>query len=358
MNKVILAPAGGRKTQSIIDLCQMGDDAQKRLIVTFTTTGQKVIKERLWKNGCSSTNMEVLGWYSFLLKHFIYPYVYDLYPEQIVKGLHFIKGEDPTQYAKGVRRYFDKTGKVYSTRIGKLAFDILKASSNTCIERLEGIYDEIYFDEAQDLGGNDLEILECLLKSKIKITIVGDVRQSVLKTSRSDWKNIKYDGFKKILWFRKMESNQLCIIEEIMTTWRCNQEIINFADSVLSKNLDFPPTKSKQTDVSGHDGVFVVSWENLSTYLDLYLPECYRYNVKSKVLDKTEAINFGLCKGRTVPRVLIYPTGPIKKFLKDPKKSLTDKSAALFYVAITRAIYSVAIVVKKPKEYRITEWKP
>lgn len=40
MNKVILAPAGGRKTQSIIVMCREGKDARKRLVVTFTTTGQ------------------------------------------------------------------------------------------------------------------------------------------------------------------------------------------------------------------------------------------------------------------------------------------------------------------------------
>lgn len=358
MNRIILAPAGGRKTQSIIELCREGEDARKRLIVTFTTTGQKVIEERLWLNKCSSSNIEVLGWYAFLLKHFIHPYVNDLYPGQIVKGLHFIEGKDPAQRAKGVKRYFDRAGKVYNTRIGKLAFDISKASNDACIERLEGIYDEIYFDEVQDLGGNDLEILELLFMSKIKITAVGDVRQSVLKTSRSDRKNSKYDGLEKILWFRKMESRKLCMIEEIKTTWRCNQEIIDFADSILPEYLDFPPTESKQLDITGHDGIFVVSWENLKFYLDCFTPECYRHNVNSKILNETKAINFGFCKGRTVPRVLIYPTGPMKKSLKDSKEKLADKAASLFYVAVTRAMYSVAIVVEKPEEYDIIEWRP
>jgi DNA helicase-2/ATP-dependent DNA helicase PcrA len=90
MNKVILAPAGGRKTQSIIEFCHSGDDSKKRLIVTYTTTGQNVIEERLWKSRRSGIQFEVRGWYSFLLKHFIYPYVYDLYPEQVVTGLHFV----------------------------------------------------------------------------------------------------------------------------------------------------------------------------------------------------------------------------------------------------------------------------
>lgn len=64
-------------------------------------------------------------------------------------------------------------------------------------------------------------------------------------------------------------------------------------------------------------------------------------------------MNFGMCKGRTVSRVLIYPTGPIVKFLKDSNNILTDSSASSFYVAITRAMYSVAIVVDKPEKYLV-----
>jgi len=358
MNRVILAPAGGRKTQSIVELCREGEETKKRLIVTFTTTGQKVIEERLWLNNCSSSNIEVLGWYAFLLKHFIHPYVNDLYPGQIVKGLHFVEGVDPTRYKKDFKRYFDASGKVYSNNIGKLAFDIARASNGACLERLEGIYHEIYFDEVQDLGGNDLEILELLMKSEIHITAVGDVRQSILRTSRTDTKNKKYDGLKKILWFRDMESQGFCEIEEIVSTWRCNKKIIDFADSVLPRDLEFPVTESMQIKETDHDGIFVVSWDNLKLYLERFSPECYRYNKNSEILEGTEAINFGLCKGKTVPRVLIYPTNPMKLFLKNPESVLKDQAASLFYVAITRAMYSVAMVVEKPEEYSIIEWEP
>lgn len=358
MNRVILAPAGGRKTQSIINMCQMGEESRKRLVVTFTTTGQKVIEDRLWENGCRSLNTEVLGWYAFLLQHFIYPYVYDLYPGQTAKGLHFVEGTDPTRYKKGVKRYFDDSGAVYSNNIGKLALDIAKSSGGACIERLQGIYHEIYFDEVQDLGGNDLDILELLMKSKLQITAVGDVRQSILRTSRTDRKNSKFDGLQKKIWFEKMGSQGLCEIKEITTTWRCNQRIIDFADSVLPIELDFPGTKSEQIKETDHDGVFVVNWENIEEYLSRYSPECYRYNVKIKILEGTEAINFGLCKGKTVKRVLIYPTTGMKNFLKNPEAKLKDKTASLFYVAITRAIHSVAIVVDRPNRYDLVEWKP
>lgn len=358
MNKVILAPAGGKKTQTIIDMCCEDGTPKEILILTYTTTGQKVIQDRLWKSKSVNNHIEVMGWFSFLLNHIVKPYINNLFPNQEVNGLHFVEGSDPVRFQTGSKRYFDTAGKVYSHNIGKLSLDILYASEDECIERLQGIYDEIFIDEVQDLAGNDLDIIELLFKSKIKVVAVGDVRQSIYSTSKADRKNKKYKGLNKILWFRDMESKNLCEIEERTSTWRCNQEIVNFADSVLPKDLEFPTTESLQDLETEHDGVFVVSWENLQGYMNVYHPKCYRYRIDSKILEGSEAINFGLCKGETVLRALIYPTEPMKKFLKNPMLNLADTSAAQFYVAVTRAVHSVAIVVEKPGEYTIKEWTP
>ena len=54
--------------------------------------------------------------------------------------------------------------------------------------------------------------------------------------------------------------------------------------------------------------------------------------------------NFGKSKGLTFNRVLIYPTNPIKNWIKDNNIELASTSRCKFYVAITRARYSVGIV--------------
>ena len=107
-----------------------------------------------------------------------------------------------------------------------------------------------------------------------------------------------------------------------------------------------------------HDGVFVVSWVNLQSYIDVYSPRCYRNRIYSKILEGYEVKNFGLCKGETVPRELIYLTEPMKKFLKKTLLNLADISAAQFYFAVTRTVHSVEIVVEKPGGYNIKEWTP
>lgn len=357
MNKIILAPAGGRKTQTIIDQCLSNKNSRK-LIITYTTTGQKVISDRIWRKNTSEYKIDILGWYSFLLNHIIYPYIYDKYPNQIAHGLHFVDGVDITRYRKGTKRYFDDDNRVFSNHIGKLAYDIAIASNGAWLDRLERIYDEIYFDEVQDLAGNDLDILQLLFKSKINITAVGDVRQSLYSTSRSDSKHKQFNNLNKIEWFRRMKDLNLCELEERTQTWRCNQDIINFANSALPKKLNFPDTKSLNREKTGHDGVFLISWQNLPEYINKFNPQSLRNNINSKILNGTDAINFGQSKGMTFHRVLIYPTDPIKKFLKNQTHPLKDKSASAFYVAVTRAKHSVTIVVDEPKQYKIQEWNP
>jgi hypothetical protein len=68
-----------------------------------------------------------------------------------------------------------------------------------------------------------------------------------------------------------------------------------------------------------------------------------RYRIDTNTLGYP-AINFGIAKGRTYDRVLIFPTANMKKYLKT--KDVGDAGdIAKFYVAVTRAKYSVAFVV-------------
>ena len=57
------------------------------------------------------------------------------------------------------------------------------------------------------------------------------------------------------------------------------------------------------------------------------------------------AINFGVSKGLTFNRVLIYPTDTMMKWLIDRSFKLADISRSKLYVALTRARHSVGIVI-------------
>ncbi|MEZ1376881.1 ATP-dependent helicase, partial [Enterobacter hormaechei] len=58
-------------------------------------------------------------------------------------------------------------------------------------------------------------------------------------------------------------------------------------------------------------------------------------------------MNFKASKGATFERVLIAPTAKIEAFIKK-NVHLEATSAAAFYVAVTRAEQSVAIILDNP----------
>lgn len=201
MNRVTLSVAGSRKTQSIVDACSAGNPNGRRLVLTYTRTGQAVLEDRLRTACAAGTVPEVMGWYSFLLHHMIRPYLPLHFPGQRLNGLNF--DGNPGRYAKGPRRFLDSTGRAFRIHLSRLAVDVANASKGLAIDRLSRIYSEIHIDEVQDLTGCDLRILEMLMKSTTDLFMVGDVRQSVYDTNPHDPNLKQYRGVKMLDWFTK-----------------------------------------------------------------------------------------------------------------------------------------------------------
>ena len=75
-----------------------------------------------------------------------------------------------------------------------------------------------------------------------------------------------------------------------------------------------------------------------------YSPLQLRYSKATKINEIYESKNFGESKGSTYDRVLIYPTKPILDWVLNNKQFNSFESKCKFYVAVTRAKYSVAII--------------
>lgn len=74
-NHLTLAVAGGRKTQGLVDHCKALPTDRRVLVVTFTQTNQQELIRRLGSQVGNLHNLEVLGWYTFLLRHFAKPFL-------------------------------------------------------------------------------------------------------------------------------------------------------------------------------------------------------------------------------------------------------------------------------------------
>ena len=185
MNRATIAVAGSRKTQSIVDACADGTPDLRRLALTYTRTGQAELEGRL-KQACAlGAAPDVMGWFAFLLRHCIRPYLPLKFPGQQLRGLNFDGVPVHRRYTTGTARFFDREDRAYRLHLSKLAYDVSRASNGAVIDRISHIFDEIYIDEVQDLTGCDLYIVKQLMDSPaIDIYMVGDVRQSVLTPTR------------------------------------------------------------------------------------------------------------------------------------------------------------------------------
>lgn len=347
--EVRLAVAGSGKTAEIASKITAQNVGTASLALTFTRYAQAEIESRLIPRPVGEH--ETMGWYSFLTQHIVRPYLPKVFPGIIPRGLCFVDSEQQIPRQSGWRYYFNDAQQPYNLRLALLAKKVLEKTHGAPITRLEKIYDNVYIDEFQDLGGNDLVVLEALMKSNINLLLLGDVRQAILDTARSDRLHKEYRGVKLVDWFRKQEAAGNCTIVPNETTTRFNQRIADFSDLVHDPALLLPRTVSKQLEETGHDGIFLVDESHASDYASSHTlsPTVLWSRKSNRVIPEGELMTFGTAKGITRDRVIIMTTKPIDDLLKD-RKPLAARSACGFYVAVTRAKYSVALVVKGAKK--------
>jgi len=354
-NSLTLAVAGSGKTQKIVNYCKSISPDRRLLIVTLTQANQGELRSRLSRSAGDHSGILVVGWYTFLIRDFARPFFPFKFPGEKIQGFSF-EGR-PSIYASGLSRFVNNERWAYASELGRLANELIEDSNGALIRRLECIYDEIWIDEVQDLSAHDWEIIHALLQSKIEIKMVGDVRQAILSTNPRSKKNRKYAYSEAIRWFRERETEGLLNITEMSTTWRCNPEISLFADTIFDDKWSFPKMKSNNLKRTEHDGVFLIRRECLPEYVTRFSPQCLRNSRGSEKSLELNFLNFGESKGLEFERILIIPTEGICKFIQSGT-FLEPFAAAKFYVAITRAVQSVAILIDKPGKSLLPYWRP
>ena len=157
----------------------------------------------------------------------------------------------------------------------------------------------------------------------------------------------KYDKYKigKIREFIEAECRRLnCVIDQetLNKTHRSNQSICGFSSQLFpeyerSIACDCVGCRRRATD---HEGVFLVKSNDRCNYINTYSPQVLKFQSS-----KYPELNWGKSKGRTFDSVLIIPTSDICKWITDRRSDdLADTTRCKFYIAITRAKYSVGII--------------
>lgn len=348
-NKLIIAAAGAGKTTYIINEAVKLED-KKILITTFTEANEQEIKNKIIKiKGYIPSNITVQTWFSFLIKHGIKPYqsvmfeckINGVFMTNTKSGLKYKTKYRPIYYSDNeIKNFFNDKYRIYSDKISKLAFLVNKKSNGAIINRLMKIFDNIFIDEIQDMAGYDLDFIKLLLESNINICMVGDIRQTVYST-HYEQKNKQYKNANLLNYFKKECKNIKIEIDNstLNRSYRNCKEICYLANKLYE---EYAEVISLNNDEAEHKGVFYIKQEDIEKYLLKYKPIQLIYDSKTNVNKNYITYNFGLSKGLTFDRVLIYPTKDILKWFKTYNIKLKEQTKAKLYVAITRAKYSIA----------------
>jgi len=346
-NKVIMAAAGAGKTYGICkEVIEESNNTNKRiLITTYTNKGVEAIEKEYKKQnaGVIDENIVIMTWFQFLLSDLVKPYQKSILNEyNVIKSIDFNHQYGFINYAKrGTREhYITKNDEILSNMVSEFVLDSNKKTQGKVIGRLEEVYSRIYIDEVQDLAGEDLELLKLLFDSKIYIECVGDYKQSTYTTHNSK-KNKKQTGINIISYFKELEKKNKIELFFNKKTRRFEKEICSFSNEIFGNLEDI--IESDVVYNQENMGVYLIEDKDVELYYKKYHPAVLKYDTKTTNIPYI-SLNFGQCKGMTFDRVLIYPNGTYKKFLKNNEKL---KAPYKYYVSATRAKYSIVFVVDK-----------
>ncbi|HIC8797264.1 UvrD-helicase domain-containing protein [Aeromonas veronii] len=367
-NRLLIAAAGSGKTTHLVKIA-LSKPSESILITTYTESNEQEIKRKFISEvGAVPPNVTITTWFSFLLKHWVRPYQCQLNSSlaNIHIGFILVNQRSGLRYTNKSgqnvywsdennfnKYYFTSDFKIYSDKISKFAFEANKASNQAVVNRIASLYSMICIDEVQDLAGFDLELIKLLFKSKSEVIIVGDPRQVTYQTHNTN-KHAEYSNgnIKAFVQSEKMLGKRItCQLDEMTLnkSHRCCQSICNFSSKLYPQlpAVDACNCADCHKDNIQHQGVFIVSKNQCSEYLRIYNPMQLRWNSKSKIDESYDSMNFGESKGLTVDRAIIYPTDDMAEWFRhtDQPEKLKPATRAKLYVALTRARYSVAIVL-------------
>lgn len=334
-SRIVISAAGGGKTTRVVEQA-LSEDQGITALITYTRNNVREIQLKVYERlPVIPSHVEVISWYSFLLRELARPYRSAMHRHRI-DGIHWVEGKSVPYVpaSKTNAHYFFNGSHIYSDKIAKFICECDKRSDGAIIRRLTARYSHLIIDEIQDMAGYDLDLLELILKSGIPVTFVGDHRQATFSTNNAA-KNKGFAGPAIIRKFEQWNKAGLVDLDYECHTHRCNQAIADLGDSFFP---DEPKTVSKNAIETGHDGVFLVASSDVDTYIARFTPQVLRYSARTSC-DPYDAMNFGESKGLTFDRVLIYPHGKALLWLGSGKLSHVEKSAAKMYVATTRARY-------------------
>lgn len=318
--RVVFAVAGSGKTSLILSNLNL---VKRALLVTYTVNNVENLREGIIRKfGYFPANIKLLSYFNFLYGFCFRPF---LGFKLETRGINW--KPNPNQYAKDDVRYLDANKRVYSNRIAKLLEkkDVINDVNN----RISKYFDDVYFDEIQDLAGHDFNFLKNIVLAKVNILFVGDFYQHTFDTSRDGIVNVslhnEYSAYGKL--FTKM--GLTVDTGSLIKSHRCSPTICRFIAEKIGIQMG-----SHRMDETSVEIVEDVN-EALNIYHNADIVKLF-YNDQRKY--ECFSKNWGECKGEDrYQDVCVVLNKKSWECLKNDKlRSLPASTKNKLYVACSR----------------------
>ena len=328
--RLILSVAGSGKTTFLIGQL---DENKKFLIVTYTDNNVANIRTRIIKKfGYFPNNITLLSYYQFLIRICYRPFLKD---KIRAKGITWTMPDAKLKIPKvSPLFYLTKSKYLYHNRIALLCETYCRDDIR---ERIEHFYDALLFDEVQDLGGRDFNLVQAILPKTIDVILVGDFFQHTFDTSKDGKTNSTlYDDYTK--YINRWSGIGINVDTQTLScSYRCSPEICEKVRNDLGINIE-----SHRRDSSS---IIFVDNQNEAdelykddTKVKLFFQDSSKYNC--------QAINWGASKGldnfKDVCIVLNKTT--LSYYQSGNLKALEASTKNKLYVAFTRARGDVSLI--------------
>ncbi|MES2363305.1 MAG: AAA family ATPase [Pseudomonadota bacterium] len=241
--RVVFAVAGSGKTTRLINEL---DFSKRVLLITYTESNcEEILRRILVKFGHLPENITVCTYFTFLNSFCYRPL---LLMKMQSTGISF---EKPSEYSSLQKlhsrdRYVTKSGRIYHARMAKV-LDV-RGCIPTLQRRLERYYDKICFDEVQDIGGHDFNLLKQIVQADVEVLLVGDFYQHTYSTSSDGAVNRglhdSYERFKDAL----RSAGLVVDTTSLVKSHRCSATVCSFIRDEIG--VDIYAYSERTTQVS------------------------------------------------------------------------------------------------------------
>lgn len=333
--RVIFAVAGAGKTTRIIS----GLDLEKRfLIVTYTDNNLSTLRYKIIvKFGFFPKNISLYSYFTFLHTFCFKPFL--LFKTK-TKGINFQQPPDWTMRKSRTDDlyYIDSHSRLYHNRIAKLLE--ARGALADVIQRVEKYFDVLCFDEVQDFGGHDFNLITALSKGKLDSLFVGDFYQHTFDTSRDGATNsnlhVDFEKYKT----RFQSAGLIVDTTSLVKSHRCSDTVCKFIREYMGIEI-YSHTGHIAEVKLVEQQVEVDGLHACPNTVKLFYKEHGRYDCYSQ--------NWGGSKGQDHYNsvCVVLTEGTYKAFVNGSLKDINSQTKNKLYVACSRARGNLYLVQER-----------